>query len=339
MPAHLQILRAGPGATIQDGGRWFYRRYGVTPAGPMDWAAFRTANLALGNDAQAAAIEIGPGGIEICADIAVPIAFCGGGFTWTRDGKALGEAARVTLNRGEQLKAGPGASGVFAYLAVAGGLATPVTLGSRATHTRAHLGGLDGRMLRDGDLLPLSAISFPSQPHASIAAPWLARDARPLRVVPGPQDDYFTAGALTDFFGAEFRVSHQSDRMAYRLDGPKIAHARDFNIVSDGIAFGAVQIAGDGQPFVLMADHQPTGGYPKLGHVARADIGRLAQLRPGEICHFVTVEVEAARHALLEQEAAVARTCDHVRAWRRVPTAEDLLRINLISGVIDISDF
>lgn len=313
MPGVLEIMRAGMGSTIQDGGRLLYRRYGVTPAGPMDWVAFRTTNLALGNDSDAAAIEIGPGWFEIRADCSIPIAFCGGAFNWTLDGKALGQAARITLQPGERLAATPGASGIFSYLAVAGGLATPRFLGSRATHTRAHLGGVDGRMLRNGDRLPLSATSFSPQAHAAIIAPWLAGDSQPLRVVLGPQDDYFTADALATFFASEFRVSRRTDRMAYRLDGPKIAHVRDFNIVSDGIALGAIQIAGDGQPLVLMADHPPTGGYPKLGHVIRADIGRLAQMRAGAACRFAAIDVEAARQAFIAQEATIARICDYLR--------------------------
>jgi biotin-dependent carboxylase-like uncharacterized protein len=338
MPASLRVLRAGPGATIQDGGRRLYRRYGVTPAGPMDWAAFRTANLALGNDRDAAAIEIGLGGLDIrCEDAAIPLAFCGGSFIWKHDGKFLGPAMRLMLQPGERLTATPGSSGAFAYLSVAGGFATPLVLGSRATHTRAHLGGIDGRMLQDGDHLPLSAASFPAQEDVLIAAPWLGKNDRPLRVVLGPQQDYFTDAALATFFSGEFRLSHLADRMAYRLDGPNIAHAGDFNIVSDGVALGAIQIAGDGHPLVLMADHQPTGGYPKLGHVARADIGRLAQLRPGETCRFACIDVEAARQALLALDAEIAQTRQHLTPARRVPTTADLLAINLISGVVDAS--
>lgn len=313
MPGVLEIMRAGVGSTIQDRGRLLFRRYGVTPAGPMDWVAFRTANFALGNDNDAVAIEIGPGWFEIRADCSIPVAFCGGAFNWTLDGKALGQAARITLQPGQRLAATPGASGVFSYLAVAGGLATPPVLCSRATHTRAHLGGIDGRVLRDGDRLPLSATSFSRQANATITAPWLAGDPQPLRVVQGPQDDYFTADALATFFASEFRVSRRTDRMAYRLDGPNIAHARDFNIVSDGIAPGAIQIAGDGQPLVLMADHPPTGGYPKLGHLIRADIARLAQMRAGAVCRFAPIEVEAARQLLIAQEAAIARTYDYLR--------------------------
>lgn len=307
MSGILRVLRAGLGATVQDGGRRFYRRYGVTPAGPMDWVAFRTANLALGNDPdQSAAVEIGPGGFEILCETRTPIgvAFCGGGFAWRREGQELGPAARLVLHPGERLAARP-LSGAFAYLAVAGGFDTPVELGSRATHVRARIGGIEGRMLREGDILPLSTEEAP-RGETWIAPPWLGRDTAPLRVVLGPQDEYFSAAALETFFGAEFRLTTAADRMAYRLAGPEIAHKAGYNIVSDGIAIGAIQIAGDKQPLILMADHPPTGGYPKLGHVARVDIGRLAQLRRGAACRFRRVSVAEARAALLALEAEIA---------------------------------
>ncbi len=336
MPGQLRVLRAGPGTTIQDSGRRYHRRHGVTPAGPMDWAAFRTANLALGNDAErAAAVEVGIGGLEVLCEAARPIsvAFCGGGFAWRRESQDVGPAARLTLRPGERLAARPGATGVFTYLAIGGGLDTPIELGSRATHTRAQMGGIAGRMLRDGDVLPLLAEEAPLD-AARIVAPWLDRDSAPLRVVLGPQDDYFSDEALVAFFEAEFRVTAAADRMAYCLEGPDIAHKSGFNIVSDGIAIGAIQIAGDKKPLVLMADHPPTGGYPKLGHVARADIGRLAQLRPGETCRFTKVSVEEARTALLAREAEVAGTERHLRPFRRQPSTQDLLRHNLIEGVV-----
>lgn len=305
-------MRAGIGATVQDGGRYHYRRYGVTPAGPMDWAAFRTANLAAGNDPdRAAAIEIGPGGLEILCETTghVGVAFCGGGFSWRRQDQEFGPAARLILRAGEKLEARP-VAGVFAYLAVTGGLDTPVELGSRATHTRSRMGGIEGRMLRDGDVLPLLAEQAPLG-EARILAPWLNRDPAPLRVVLGPQNDYFSATALEIFFNAEFRVTGAADRMAYRLEGPDIAHDRGFNIVSDGIALGAIQISGDKKPLVLMADHPPTGGYPKLGHVARADIGRLAQLRRGEVCRFARVSVDEARAAFLSLEGEISGAARH----------------------------
>ena len=149
-------------------------------------------------------------------------------------------------------------------------------MGSRATHTRSALGGLDGRALRAGDRLAIAAAA--PQDDVAIEAPWLAWRAAPFGVVLGPQDDHFAAAAIDAFLEATYTLTAQADRMAYKLEGPKIAHARGHDIVSDGVALGAIQVAGDGQPMVLMADRQPTGGYTKLAHVCRADIGRLAQL-------------------------------------------------------------
>jgi len=336
----LRVLRAGPGSTIQDGGRHGYQRYGVTPAGPMDWVAFRTANCALGN-VRAAAVEVSVGGLEvICEGAPLAVAFAGGAFTWRRGGVLLPMAARLLLQSGEVLAARAGVSGAFAYLAVEGGFETPITMGSRATHVRSAMGGIDGRMLRAGDVLPaasterLDGASF----EAMIDATWLACAPDPYRVVLGPQDDYFAAETLCAFFEGQFTLTPAADRMAYRLTGPEIAHAGGYDIVSDGVALGAIQVAGDKKPLVLMADRQPTGGYPKLGHVVRADIGRLAQMRPGETCHFRAVSAAEARAALLMCEDEIATTQQRLRPLGRALTSEILLKANLIGGVVDPLD-
>ncbi|MGD0635340.1 MAG: biotin-dependent carboxyltransferase family protein [Beijerinckiaceae bacterium] len=332
----LRITAVGPGATIQDGGRHGLLRFGVTPAGPMDWVAMRTANLALGNAADAAAVEIPAGGLTVtCEERPVTLAFAGGDFSWKRDGERLPPAARITLQPGGILTARAGAWGSFSYLAVPGGVDVPEVMGSRSTHMRSNLGGMNGRMLTPGDLL------LPAQPagtrgdEAVIGAAWLAQDFTPIRAVPGPQDDYFGPEALAVFFGEPFVLTPAADRMAYKFTGPRIAHIRDFNIVTDGVALGAVQIAGDGQPLVQMADRAPTGGYAKIAHVARADIGRLAQLRPGESCHFIKVSSEEARAALLALEDQVNGTPSFLQPLKRIPTTETLLAANLIGGVTD----
>jgi 5-oxoprolinase (ATP-hydrolysing) subunit C len=338
MVACLRVRGAGKGATVQDGGRYGYLRYGVTPAGPMDWVAFRTANLALGNDDRAAAIEVSVGGLEVCCDGSpLAVAFAGGDFVWRRDGVLLPNAARLVLEPGETLTVRAGGSGAFAYLAVEGGLDTPVILDSRATHTRSAMGGIEGRMLQVGDVLPAvpacrgNETSF----EAMIDAPWLTPNSIPFRVVLGPQDDYFTAETLGVFFAAEFTLAPLADRMAYRLKGPDIVPALGRDIVSDGIALGAIQITGDHKPLVLMADRQPTGGYPKLGHVARADIGGLAQRRPGETCRFAAVSAAEARAVLLACEDEIASTRSRLRPLRRTPSSKNLLEANLIDGVVD----
>jgi 5-oxoprolinase (ATP-hydrolysing) subunit C len=339
MRGRLRVRRAGPGATIQDGGRFGYLRYGVTPAGPMDWTAFRTANFALGNDERSAAIEVPAGGLEVvCEDAPLWIAFAGGAFAWRRGDLVLPKAARVRLEPGETLAARSGDFGAFAYLAVEGGFDTPLVMGSRATHIRSGMGGIEGLMLRADDILPVAGLAEQRAGEsfeAMIDAPWLDRDPDPFCVVLGPQDDFFTPETLSAFFTAPFTLTPMADRMAYRFDGPDIAHARGYDIVSDGIALGAIQIPGDMKPLVLMADRQPTGGYPKLGHVARADIGKLAQLRPGETCRFREVSVAEARAALLGREDEIATTVQRLRPLRRALTSENLLEANLIGGVVD----
>jgi 5-oxoprolinase (ATP-hydrolysing) subunit C len=338
MAACLRVLHAGVGVTIQDGGRYGYLRYGVTPAGPMDWAAFKTANLAVDNDDRAATIEVSVGGIKIvCEGAPLWVAFAGGEFVWRRDGALLPKAARLCLEPGMPLTAQAGGAGAYAYLAAEGGFETPVTMGSRATHTRSGIGGIEGRMLKEGDVLPAAAKGAEGAENfeASIEAPWLARESLPFRVVLGPQDDYFGQEALSVFFASEFTLTAMADRMAYRFDGPEIFSARGYDIVSDGIALGAIQIPGDKKPLVLMADRQPTGGYPKLGAIARADIGRLAQMRPGETCRFKRVSVTVAQAAFLRLDEEVAKTVSSLRPLRQMLTSKNLFEANLIDGVLD----
>lgn len=340
MAARLRILLAGPGATIQDIGRRGYLRFGVTPAGPMDWTAFQTVLLALGNEDRAAAIEISVGGLSVAAeDGALLLAFAGGAFNWRRDGKPLPPAARIRLRPGEILSAQAGSEGAWAYLGVAGGFDTPVEMGSRATHVRSGVGGLEGRMLREGDVLPAEAVLAPSPAdEAEIDAPWLMASRTPIRVLLGPQDDYFSSEALAAFFSENFILTPAADRMAYRFAGAPISHARGYNIVSDGVALGAIQIAGDRAPLILMADRQPTGGYPKLGHVIRADIGRLAQMRPGESCRFSIASLEEARAALSALEAEIQTTNARLSPLRAELTSERLFGANLIDGVVNALD-
>ena len=334
MTSCLTIEAVGPGATIQDGGRHGLLRFGVTPAGPMDWVAHRTANLALGNRADGAAIEIGPGGIALSVDAPMPLAFAGGGFTWTRGDTKLPSAARIQLRPGERLRARAGVWGTFAYLAIPGGVDVPAIMHSRATHTRSGLGGLEGRALRAGDRLT-AASDLAEMREVEIDAAWLSRRETPIDIVLGPQDDHFSSETIAAFCDAPYRLTGMADRMAYKFEGPRLAHAKDFNIVSDGVALGAIQVAGDGQPLVLMADRQPTGGYAKLAHVGRVGIGRLAQLRPGETCRFVVSGVDEARVALLALEDRVAETATHLVPLSRQPTTASLLGVNLIGGVTD----
>jgi len=334
MNAALRVAAAGPGVTLQDAGRRGLMRFGVTPAGPMDAAAFAAANLAAGAPPEACAIEVSLGGLELAAEGSpVGLAVAGGAFRVVLDGRDLPRACVFALAPGARLTIRAGAQGAFAYVGVAGRIDLPPVLGSLATHTRSGLGGLEGRGLRAGDLLPLAELRPAPAAPMRVEAPWLDRDAGPICVLLGPQDDCFSREAVELFLSAPWRVSARSDRMAYRLDGPRLEHARGHDIVSDGVAAGAIQVPGDGAPLVLMADRQPTGGYPKIAAVVSADLPRLAQLRPSETLSFVRVSFEgavAARRVLADAIASGVR----VAPLGQDTLADALLSENLIGGAV-----
>jgi biotin-dependent carboxylase-like uncharacterized protein len=325
----LRVAAAGRGVSLQDEGRWGYLRFGVTATGPMDALAHEAANRAAGRAPGAAAIEISLGGAEFVADGGdVGFALVSGGFRVACDGEALPPDCIANLRAGQRLTVRAGESGAWAYLAPFGEIDRAPTLGSLSMHARS---GMGGEGLVAGDAIALSDVqSGPSAPRALGAI--RTSDDDPIRIVPGPQDDYFDAENFARFLEGPWRVSLRSDRMAYALEGPKIGHAKGFNIVSDGICFGAIQIPGDGQPFVQMADRAPTGGYPKIGTAIAADLGRLAQMRPGATLRFRAVSVaeavEAWRQARAQMIAALAGP--RGAALR----SEDLLAHNLVGGVV-----
>jgi 5-oxoprolinase (ATP-hydrolysing) subunit C len=335
--AIVRVLSAGPGATLQDGGRHGYLRFGVTAAGPMDPLAHATANLAVGNPADATAIEVSVGGIELTAELAsLKVAIAGGEFALSLDGRPLPAAAVLNLEAGAVLKIRAGSRGSWCYLAVAGQLTVPKLLGSHATHARTGFGGVNGRAIIAGDRLGFEP-SESSQPSiGAILAPWLDRPVDTIRVVLGPQHDYFADDQIAAFLTGPWSVSARSDRMAYFLDGPRLTHARGYNIVSDGIAMGAIQVPGDGCPIVLMADRQSTGGYPKIATVIGPDLGRLAQARPGTVFRFAAVSIGEAVEARRDEAALLARGIVIEPLVRTHLSSEFLLGLNLIDGVVGV---
>lgn len=335
VPATLRILSTGGGATLQDGGRRGYMRYGITPAGSMDPLAHATANRALGNPTDATAIEVSLGGLSVSVeDAPLDVAIAGGAFRIDHAGRPLPAAVALTLRPGTGLTIRAGRTGAWCYLAVAGRIDLAGTLGSTATHTRSGFGGLDGRALRAGDglsiLQPRDAVGEP----AALTAPWLDRPADTVRVMLGPQDDVFSQGQIDAFLSNPWTVTAKGDRMASFLDGERLHHERGYDIVSDGIAMGAIQVPGDGLPIVLMADRQPTGGYPKIATVIGADLGRLAQAQPGSIVRFGSVPLEAAVAARRAERDALVPAIALDPVVRTDFSAEFLLGLNLIDGVV-----
>jgi biotin-dependent carboxylase-like uncharacterized protein len=343
MKGHLRVLRAGRGETIQDGGRRGYMRYGVTSSGPMDWIAHATANRALGNEPGAAAIEISISGIDLMCEAApLRIAYAGGDFVFTYNGKRrLPNQGIVRLNPGDLVSVEAGSWGAWTYIAVPEGLDVPPVLNSRSTNLVSKFGGLDGRNLAAGDLLrPMAQTSSGTRTglEALIAAPWITKSTKRIRLILGPQDDFFESSSIDTLFRESYSVSPRFNRVGYYLDGPPLKHSgKGYNIVSDGIALGSIQVPGSGQAIVLLADRQPTGGYPKIATVIRADVGRLAQTRPGEELRFERVDFDQARDALRELDRDFGRIAEYILPSGSTDS-EYLLGCNLIDGVVSIDD-
>lgn len=332
MSARLLVDAAGPGVTIQDQGRFGLSRYGVTPAGPMDVGAYLAATRAAGANS---AIEVSLGGAAFRAEGAtLCVAVAGGDFDIRLDGRPLPSACLLPLAEGARLTLRAGSSGAWCYVAVGGTLDLAPTLGSRATHARS---GLGPKPLVAGEALTFAEAAPPPLEPLALTAPWLASSDAPMRLLLGPQDDYFAPEEIEAFLNTRWRIGARSDRMAYRLEGPTVRHRRGHDIVSDGVAMGAIQIPGDGAPLALMADRQPTGGYPKIATVIGPDLGRLAQLRPGEDLSFRAVDWDEAVAARRDYFAAIEA------GPKREPlsaemTTESLLAENLVGGVVNAKD-
>jgi biotin-dependent carboxylase-like uncharacterized protein len=201
---------------------------------------------------------------------------------------------------GDELRMDVARSGCRSYLAVQGGIDVPEVLGSRSTYTRAGIGGFEGRALKPGDVLTAGSNFDVSVKPQRLEKKYVPKygDSIELRVMPGPQNDHFTAAGIDTFFASAFTISAEADRMGYRLDGPRIEHRGEPEIISDALALGSIQVPGHGRPIVLMADRQTTGGYPKIATVIGPDLGRLAHGRPGDSVRFVKCGEDEALDAL-----------------------------------------
>jgi biotin-dependent carboxylase-like uncharacterized protein len=303
----LAVADPGLLTTVQDLGRPGYQRVGIPPSGPLDRAAFAVANRLVGNPDGAAGLELTLKGPRLEVRRECAVAVTGADMGLTVNGQAAPAWTALRLRPGDVVAFAMARAGCRAYLAVAGGLETPLALGSRSTYLRGRLGGVEGRALQKGDGLPIGAPAVPLDRLEGRAVPPARRPAYPAevecRVVLGPQDDRFTAEGLAAFLGGLYEVTPQADRMGYRLKGPVIQHARGHDIVSDGIPLGGIQVPGEGQPIVLLVDRQTTGGYTKIATVIGADIAHIGQARPGYRVRFRRVTLAEA-HAARREEAA-----------------------------------
>jgi antagonist of KipI len=301
----LRVLEPGFLATVQDLGRTGYESLGVPVNGAMDAFALRAANALVGNPSGAAGLEFTLQDLVLQAQADCLVALTGTGFELEVDGRRLPAWMAVAVRRRwiihlHEVTGEGGAGGGWGYLAVNGGITVPVVMGSRSTYLRGGFGGFDGRPLQAGDILPVgpfnpAVLELAGRCLPASLRPAYARQAA-IQVILGPQADYFTEGGIQTYLENEYAVTHLSDRMGYRLDGPPVQHARGADILSEGVCFGSVQVPADGCPIVLMADRQTAGGYPKIATVISADLPLLAQCAPGSgRVRFRTTTVSAAQ--------------------------------------------
>jgi biotin-dependent carboxylase-like uncharacterized protein len=308
--ARLRVVQAGPLITLQDAGRPGFLRFGVPASGPMDRQSHAIANASIGNDPRATAIEVSLGGLVLdCLEGELTLAVAGGGFQVLVDERALGAWRAFRVCAGERITIRPGFWGSWTYLAVAGQLVAPEWLGSRATLALSDLGG--GKLVA-GQEIRIEDAALREERHGAITCPADARPRHHLHVVLGPQNRRFSRETISRFLSDTFAVTTANDRMGMRLAGPSLAPKAALDIPSEGILRGSVQVSGEGVATILLADHQTTGGYPKIATILSGDLDGFVQLRPRDSLRFSAITPEdAVRMARLRAEMG-ARYAAHL---------------------------
>lgn len=299
------VVRPGLLTTVQDLGRWGFQDRGVPVAGPMDAFSHRLANRLVGNDDRAAALEITLVGPELRATGELVCAVAGALFEVFVDERRVecGQAFRV--ESGATLRFGRRLTGARSTLAFRGGIDVPPVLGSRATSLVSSMGPFGGRALVSGDIVPIGRpATVPAQPAGQPLR--LPEGGARLRAIPGPQETRFAPVALERLFSSPFTVTTQSNRMGFRLEGPELSSGDAPDILSDATPLGSLQVPRSGQPILLMADRQTTGGYPKIATVIAADVPLAGQLAPGDWIRFVPCTRADALDALNRLERRLA---------------------------------
>ncbi|WP_174612934.1 biotin-dependent carboxyltransferase family protein [Virgibacillus ihumii] len=317
----INVIKSGLLTTVQDSGRTGYQKYGVIVSGAMDASSSRLANLLVDNAPDAGVLEMTIAGPILEFQEDALIAICGADMAPEIDGKPVQMNKAVWIGKASTLKFSSVRTGCRTYMAAAGGIDVPPVMDSRSTYLRAGIGGFNGRALQKKDAL---AVGTPSQYAAMrieqmqnqagaehfLEMDWGVsldplpdyRDGAVIRTIPGRQSEWFTKESHALYLSEAFGVSTQSDRMGYRLNGPQLALENQKDLLSEAVSFGTIQVPPDGNPIVLMADRQTTGGYPKIGQVITADLPVMAQLKPGEKIYFNEIQHSEAQALLVESE-------------------------------------
>ena len=326
----LVVEHCGPGTSVQDGGRTGWRRFGVPTSGAMDRLALAHANVLVGNRPDEAGVEfVLRGGAFTVSGAPLLLAVSGPGARLSIASQDVPTGSAGRSEPGDRIVVSDVRGGVFAYLAIAGGVAGQRQLGSRSLHRRS---GIGGRPIRAGDVLGVREPAAAGRTVRTIPLP--AMPSGPIRVIPGPQEDYFTREANELLVATPYRVLPQSDRMGCRMQGARLRHRAGYDIISDGVLAGAIQVPGDGQPIVLFRDGPTTGGYPKIATVISADVDRLAQVPPGSAVRFAVANLGEAVSAARSMRR-ILRSLTGGMGGEGIPHSANLLAENLIDGIVD----
>lgn len=319
----ITILGAHGPVTIQDLGWQGHYREGVSRSGAMDRLALALGNTLLGNEAGAAGIEVPLPPFHLRFETDLSFAVTGADCRAEIDGEPLPPYWGRHARAGQELRLGHARAGGFAYITVHGGIDVPPVLGARSTHLRGAFGGVDGRPLTRGDRIAVAGAkaSIPRRGVGAVPLPALADsdsdNATAVRVLPAGEYDRYTPEALERFWATRWKVTPQSNRTGYRLDGPVLEMARPLEMRSHGIVPGTIQVPAGGTPIIQLADAATMGGYPKIGAVIEADLWRMAQVRPGQALTFIKVDYDEAVEALAALEAHIAECGSLVRMATR----------------------
>ncbi|WP_175638667.1 5-oxoprolinase subunit C family protein [Metabacillus schmidteae] len=321
----IKVTQPGILTTIQDMGRKGFQQYGVAVGGVMDEVAARISNLLVGNSEDEAVIELTVIGPSLLFEQEYLISICGADLSAKVDNIPVPLWRPVLVKKGSRLTFGRPKNGCRSYVAVAGGLDIPIIMNSRSTYIRGKIGGINGRALKKGDQLqpkehrsleaqvlteflkrkeesaPFHCVNWMIPPHMRS----INKKNSDIRIIKGPQFTMFSSASQDRFLAEEYKVTPQSDRMGYRLSGAKLEVTSQHNLLSEAVPMGTIQVPNDGQPIVLMSDHQTIGGYPKIGYVISVDLPGLSQIMPGEYIKFMEVSVSEAQHLLLKRERAI----------------------------------
>jgi antagonist of KipI len=312
----IKVLHPGLLTTIQDLGRFGSQKFGVIVSGAMDPISLRVANLLVGNDEGEGALEITLFGTTLQFETDELVAITGGDLQPTIDGEKAPMWRPVLIRKGSILQFKSAINGCRAYVAFAGGIVVPEVMGSKSTYLRAAIGGLKGRALQKGDVFecgdfnPLNQTFVHQLERMTSHFKWSVNytefmtfnKTQTIRVIQGAEFERFDRASQQAFFSKRYTLTTQADRMGYRLEGESLRLSEKFELLSEGVTYGTIQVPSNGQPIILMVDRQTTGGYPKIGQVISVDLPCLAQMQPNAEIHFKEVSLETAELELIKQE-------------------------------------